>query len=407
MQNRQSQSTIIRVDNHPFPLLLYLEWILLGLAFLTELLPVNPLIESSYVLTVTTILIFWGMGFYIPIQGKKIKILYAAIEMVILAINSIGNTRLFSLLLIVLCIRSCLMFGLVGRVSVGLLACIFFVITIYQRMQILSSLPLTIQVERIQQIFLSFSILFALSIIFLFMLINSLLVERQSRDQLAEANEQLRHYAARIEALATVQERNRIAREIHDSLGHTLTALNIQLEGAQKLWQSRPEQAQTFLQEAKQLGSTALQEVRHSVGALRADPIGLSLLDALQKLLETMPKNSDLTLTSHLDLDPKLAFPLEVRIALYRITQEALTNIYKYAKATEVTIYLFQDTEGLHLHVKDNGIGFNREETRRGFGIQGMEERVKALNGSFQLQTSPGRGCQIKVRIPVGLRVTS
>lgn len=396
----QNQSRVIRVDNHPFPLLLYLEWILLGLALATELLPGTTLVDSAYLLTVTTILVFWGMGFYIPIQGKKRKILYAISEIIILSINIIGNTRLFSLLLIVLCTRSCLMFSLIGRISIGFVTCIFFVITAYQRMQVVSALPLIVQAERIQQIFLSFSILFALSVTFLFMLINSLLIERQSRNQLAEANEQLRHYAARVEALATVQERNRIAREIHDSLGHTLTALNIQLEGAQKLWQSRPEQAQTFLQEAKQLGSTALQEVRQSVGALRADPVGLSLLDALQKLLTTMKNSGEINLIPCLELDPEQELPLEVRIALYRITQEALTNIYKYAQATEVAIHLFQDPEGLHLHIEDNGIGFNREETRRGFGIQGMQERVHALNGSFDLQTSPGKGCQIKVTIP-------
>ena len=94
------------------------------------------------------------------------------------------------------------------------------------------------------------------------LLVNALITERQSREKLAIANDRLRHYAMRIENLAMVQERNRIAREIHDSLGHALTGLNLQLEGALKLWQSHPEQARQFLHEAKQSGSTALSEVR-------------------------------------------------------------------------------------------------------------------------------------------------
>jgi signal transduction histidine kinase len=106
-------------------------------------------------------------------------------------------------------------------------------------------------------------------------------------EELAVANAQLREYTLRIEELATVQERNRIARDIHDSVGHALTVLNLHLEAALKLWQTDPESATEFLTEAKQLGSHALKEVRQSISTLRVDPlVGLSLPDAIADLVE-------------------------------------------------------------------------------------------------------------------------
>jgi signal transduction histidine kinase len=117
------------------------------------------------------------------------------------------------------------------------------------------------------------TLVFGLGIFFVLELVNKLLVERQIKQQLTLAHEQLQEHSQKIEDLAAVQERNRIARDIHDSLGHTLTSLNIQLQTAVKLWQKSPEQAHTFLVQAQKLGAIAMKEVRQSVDTLRADQV--------------------------------------------------------------------------------------------------------------------------------------
>jgi signal transduction histidine kinase len=237
-------------------------------------------------------------------------------------------------------------------------------------------------------------------LLFLQLLVNAILAERQSREQLALANAQLRQYALRIEDIATLQERNRIAREIHDSLGHALTVLNLHLEAALKLQQSDPEAATEFLADAKQLGSTALEEVRRSVAALRCDPLqGQTLADAIASLTDEFQRSTGISPQCH--LEQQSALPPEVKTAVYRIVQEALTNIYKYAEASEVKVELTATASELHLIVADNGKGFDRDRNTTGFGLAGMRERTLALGGHFEIVTAPGAGCQIIATIPL------
>ncbi|HEY9806766.1 MAG TPA: sensor histidine kinase, partial [Candidatus Obscuribacterales bacterium] len=229
---------------------------------------------------------------------------------------------------------------------------------------------------------------------------NALLSERESRDKLAIANEQLRQYALRIEDQATLQERNRIARDIHDSLGHALTGLNIQLEGALKLWQTNPTKAQAFLAEAKRLGSTALQAVRQSVATLRSDPLqGQSLEMAIARLAQEFQQTTGILPTCDVELTRSL--PSEVKTAVYRIVQESLTNICKHAAASAVQIQVETAKDLLLLQVRDNGNGFEVNENTTGFGVQGMQERSLVLGGHFTIESQPGSGCRILAKLPL------
>jgi signal transduction histidine kinase len=252
---------------------------------------------------------------------------------------------------------------------------------------------------------LSFAILFGLALVFLQLLVDAVLSERQSREKLAitndkleRANAQLRQYALRIEDIATLQERNRIAREIHDSLGHSLTVLNLHLEAAWKLWNSDLDEATEFLVEAKQLGSTALNDVRQSVFALRSDPLeSQSLEEAITSLSENFRRSTGVSPKSSITVSYPI--PAEVKTVVYRIVQEALTNICKYAAATEVKIQICTTTD-LHLVITDNGKGFNFNQNTTGFGLQGMRERTLALGGKFEVVTFPASGCKIIVNLP-------
>ncbi len=285
--------------------------------------------------------------------------------------------------------------------TVAGLAFISFLLTLFFRAEIPKQ-PMAQEQVRFTVLLLKLNatLFFGLTLVFVLLLINALLAERQSRDKLTLANEQLRQYALRITDQVTLQERNRIARDIHDSLGHSLTALNIQLEGALKLWQSNPARAQTFLAEAKRLGSTALQEVRQSVSALRSDPLqGQSLADAIAALVEEAYHVTGVLPDYSINLSCPI--PVEVSTAVYRIVQEALTNICKHAAATEVQIQLSTTTTELSLVIQDNGKGFSLDQNTTGFGLQGMRERAVALEGQFDIQSEPAGGCRIVAHFPL------
>lgn len=197
-----------------------------------------------------------------------------------------------------------------------------------------------------------------------------------------------------------MEERNRIAREIHDSLGHSLTALNVQLETALKLWESHPAKAQTFLARAKELGSKSLNDVRQSVSTIRYHPLqGKTLEEAISILLQDFHRSHGITPISHINLECPL--PSDVIISIYRIIQESLTNISKYAKASEVKIELTTNKSGFRLIIADNGQGFDVSGNTTGFGLQSMRDRTLALGGEFHIHSDHGAGCEIIVDIPL------
>lgn len=391
----------IQIHNHPFKFLLYLEWVLLAIAILTELIPTPfPKIHRFGLLTILNIVGFGLMGLRLPTGKLSDKILYTAIE--ILLILSTGMTRirairLFPLLYLILVIRSCLIFQRTGRLAVTSLSFTLFLLTVMRRFQRISAPPLL--QERLRFVPFSFALLFGLSLVFVLLLMNAVISERQSREKLAIANDQLRQYAKAIENQATLQERTRIAREIHDSLGHSLTALNLQLEIALKLWESNPTKAQTFLAQAKSLGSQALQEVRQSVSTMRSDPLqGRSLEIAIASLAQDFHRTGILP---NYQIQLTHPIPLDVSTAVYRIVQEALTNISKYAQATQVKIQLNATATNLLLTVEDNGKGFNLSQNTTGFGLQSMRDRTAALGGYFNINSTLGQGCTITANIPL------
>ncbi len=258
---------------------------------------------------------------------------------------------------------------------------------------------------------LNAALLFGLVLVFVLLLVNAFLAERQSRQKLAIANEQLRQYALRIEDQATLQERNRIAREIHDSLGHSLTAQSIQLENASMFLPSNVDKAQVFLSEAKRLGKDALLEVRQSIATLRSDPLqGQSLQDAIASLLRDFRQMTGMEPECQINLSLSasestyslsLPFPAEINTVVYRIVKEALTNIYKHSGATRVKLHLQAQAERLFLLVEDNGKGFDPDQTTTGFGLQGMRERTAALGGVINITSKLGAGCRITAYIPL------
>lgn len=230
------------------------------------------------------------------------------------------------------------------------------------------------------------------------------LQEQNHRLQAAEVElrRALEHEQAlnqRIEELAALEERNRIARDIHDSLGHALVALNVQMETALTLWKDSPDQAYEFLVEAKQLGSNALQAVRQSVSEIRSDPLQGQLLErAIATLIQEFYRTTGVQPECQIHLPNPLSNP--VSTVVYRIVQEGLTNICKHANATAVSIVLQSADSGLLLTLQDNGKGFCVDANRSGFGLQGMRERIAMVGGHLDIISEPGVGCQVKAFFP-------
>ncbi|MEG4499596.1 sensor histidine kinase [Microcoleus sp. F10-C6] len=394
---------MIRLTYPSFRLLLYLEWLLLATAALMEVLhPFHSL--WSPLLRVGAIALFGAIGLRLPTVRLGRKVLFTALEfgLILLPIVREGlSSRSSFLLFLVLLMRSCLIFRQPGQVTVLVLALLSYSSLLLLKPILPEKVIATVWEWRFSNV-----LLFGLTLVFALLLINALIAERQSREQLeiahdklAITHEQLRHYALRIEDQATLQERNRIAREIHDGLGHTLAAQTIQLNNALLVWKSEDEKALEFLKQAKQLGSEALLEIRKSVSVLRSNPLqGLSLESAIDKLLQDFQRMTAIEVSHSIRLPVLLS--QEINTALYRIVQESLTNIHKHADATMVNVGLQQHAGQIYLSIADNGKGFEPAQNTTGFGLQGMRERVAAAGGQFAIYSKSGNGCRISVSLP-------
>jgi two-component system NarL family sensor kinase len=226
--------------------------------------------------------------------------------------------------------------------------------------------------------------------------------------QIATAVErtQLAEQATRV---ALVEERNRLAREVHDTLAQELTGIALQLEAADALLEHSPERARARIRQALERTRESLEEARRSVLDLRAGPLERQALPAaLETLGQRFTAETGTPVDSQLALvGPRL--PARVEEALYRIAQEALVNIRRHAQADTVRIELRQIGDNVQLIVADNGRGFDIEQASapggsthvHGFGLIGMQERAHLLNGRMQISSCPGAGAQVVVTIPL------
>ncbi len=235
------------------------------------------------------------------------------------------------------------------------------------------------------------------AIVFVAVFTQSLVNEQKARVELAAANQKLRDYAAQVEELATTQERNRLAREIHDGLGHYLTAVNIQIKAAQSVVEQNPALAQEALNNAQSLTQEALADVRRSISALRADPA------TSRPLAETLTGLILETRTAGIQADLNVSgaarpLPPQVEFTLYRVAQEGLTNVRKHARAARADLRLEYLPTGVRLTICDDGVGAQQMEG--GFGLLGVQERVQLMGGTLKVTTAPGQGFCLAAELP-------
>jgi signal transduction histidine kinase len=231
---------------------------------------------------------------------------------------------------------------------------------------------------------------------------------RQSRGRaedllgdLEAAHAELRRYAGRVRELTLSEERARIAREIHDSVGHHLTAVKLQAEAAVKTAEKRPEKALEQMKRARDLAAQAFDEVHWSVRALRPPHMGeRSGAGALRALVRSF-EGTGFDVRFAVEGEERI-LPEEAELVLYRVLQEGLTNVARHSNARRVRASLVYGNESVKLAVVDDGHGAPEEATGGGFGLPALEERVEALGGAFTAGNAPGGGFAVEVELPLG-----
>jgi signal transduction histidine kinase len=231
--------------------------------------------------------------------------------------------------------------------------------------------------------------------------------QRRQAAALDERNRKLAEYASAVEQLAITQERNRLARELHDTLAHSLSAVAVQIEAAQALSEIDAAGGQKMLDQALQSTRNGLTEARRSVHALRASPLqdlGLSL--AVRDLAESAAARAGLKLNFYIGSQLENLGP-EVEQCLYRMAQEALTNVARHARATSVEVALARENGRVRLTVTDNGRGFDPATvggTR--LGLKGLRERAETVGGALLVESEKDRGTRVALEIATSERTT-
>ncbi len=217
-------------------------------------------------------------------------------------------------------------------------------------------------------------------------------------EELLVANSKLADFAVKAEELAAERERSRLAREIHDSVGHYLTVVHVQLEAAKTMLDRDLEKTRDALGKAQSLTQKGLTEIRNSVASLRESPLAGRRVD--QALSELVASLGETGLPAYLEiLGDARSLGSKEALTLYRTAQEGLTNARKHSGADRVEVTLdYRRSDWVRLELRDDGSGTS--DATGGFGLLGVRERVRQLAGRFEIETEPGRGLRLVVEIP-------
>ena len=230
---------------------------------------------------------------------------------------------------------------------------------------------------------------------------NSLVtLQRSQHSQLVEANKKLQRYALTSEKLAQTQERNRLARELHDTLAHTLSSTSVQLEAIKALYDRNPVQSKILLAQTLENTKSGLAETRRALVDLRSSELeAYGLTQAIRNTVLSAAERGGFSAEFHLDkgLD---VLPDEISHSIYRTVQEAIENILRHSNASKATVNLLSEGNQIKLSIMDNGIGFNPKKIKKEhLGVRGMRERIEMLGGTFNIQSDEKKGTKINITI--------
>jgi len=225
--------------------------------------------------------------------------------------------------------------------------------------------------------------------------------QRAQQETLARANARMAHYATTLEQLTLSRERNRLARDLHDTLAHTLSAVAVQLEAARSLWESDATAAREMVEQSLAATRTGLGEARGAIHALRAAPVeDLGLALAIRSLAQSAAERGNLALELQMPEDAGELAPA-VEQAVYRIAEEALENAARHAGAHSLLLCLERSGPRLVLTVTDDGRGFDTAAPapEGHYGLQGMRERAEMVGGDLVVESQPGKGTTVRLEV--------
>ena len=209
--------------------------------------------------------------------------------------------------------------------------------------------------------------------------------------------DELKATQERLKDLAVVEERNRLARDLHDSVKQQVFAISMQLSAARM---SLSENDKTFqsVTEAEKLAQQAGTELTTLINALR--PPGLeskSLTEAVHEYVDDWSRQN--RIGSEIKIDPTIIVNQQVEQALFRVLQEALANVARHSKADKVMVELRSDKDAVMLTITDNGIGFDAKQVAKGIGLDSMQERLIAVSGKIEVVSEKSKGTRITAKV--------
>ena len=244
---------------------------------------------------------------------------------------------------------------------------------------------------------------FALSAIFIIVgwIENRLvMLQRSQHEQLITANQKLRDYALASEKLAQTQERNRLARELHDTLAHTLSSTSVQLEAIKALFDRDPGKAKQMLSGALENTKNGLSETRRALIDLRSSELeACGLTQAIKNLVSSAAERAGFAGEFHLEKELDM-LPEDSTHCLYRCAQEAIENALRHADAKKVSVNLKNEGDEVVLTINDDGKGFDLQKLGNDhLGIRGMRERVEMLGGWLEIESGKKTGTEVRVTL--------
>ncbi|MGH2593619.1 MAG: sensor histidine kinase [Anaerolineae bacterium] len=224
--------------------------------------------------------------------------------------------------------------------------------------------------------------------------------QRKQTDALSAANAKLREQAAAMEQLAVARERNRLARDLHDTLAHSLAGLVVQLEAIDTLTREGavPDQARSEIKKARRAAQAGLEDARRAIRDLRVNPVeDLGLTRTLEQAANDFGERTGVSVGLRMS-EPKAAIANDIAAAIWRIAQEALNNVERHAGARRVEMTLAQANGCLVLSVADDGRGFDQAQIdEERFGLMGMRERAELIGGNLTIESQAGRGTSVRL----------
>ena len=404
--NQKTNQAVLISAPSVLQILRYVEWTFLGVHTLRGLFPVlyGPIpypVGSGDYLVFGVFILFAVLSFKFPLeQPLWQKRAYIWVEIICLLLTRLLSHWGLDLFLLLVLVKGCFLLSqrevILTAIGAGLvwqaIVASYFMVQLSQPLeqiqaQVAAAYNTPTTAQLIDVVLNSATIFIAASsliILFCFLVI-------------AERNSRQREVALRqeVEILVADLERARIARDIHDSLGHTLTSLDVQVELAQCLYQRGSDQVKQALDTSRQLASQSIQEVRQALAAMREG--NFDLATALSDLLEPFRADPAITIDNALDL-PEL--PLHTGHQLFCILKEALENIRKHSQAKLIQLQGQADAEQVMLSLIDNGVGFDLNQPMTGFGLRGMQERAQLLGGTLRIHSQPGKGTTIELTLP-------